>query len=69
MEKLFSQIPFLTKALPHLVDSIIVRGEGPCLWDHNGRQYLDFTSGIGVTSTGHCHPKVVAAIIMRQCSG
>jgi 4-aminobutyrate aminotransferase len=62
MEKLFSQIPFLTKALPHLVDSIIVRGEGPCLWDHNGRQYLDFTSGIGVTSTGHCHPKVVAAI-------
>ncbi|MDN5805330.1 MAG: aminotransferase class III-fold pyridoxal phosphate-dependent enzyme, partial [Microlunatus sp.] len=25
------------------------------------RQYLDFTAGIGVTSTGHCHPKVVAA--------
>jgi 4-aminobutyrate aminotransferase len=28
----------------------------------DGRQYLDFTSGIGVTSTGHCHPMVVAAM-------
>ena len=30
--------------------------------DPQGRRYLDFTSGIGVTSTGHCHPKVVDAI-------
>lgn len=37
------------------------RGEGACLFDAQGRRYLDFTSGIGVTSTGHCHPKVVAA--------
>ncbi|MEB3733535.1 aminotransferase class III-fold pyridoxal phosphate-dependent enzyme [Halopseudomonas pachastrellae] len=29
--------------------------------DTDGRRYLDFTSGIGVTSTGHCHPTVVAA--------
>src|SRR4029079_15827556 len=28
----------------------------------DGEEYLDFTSGIAVTSTGHCHPKVVAAI-------
>src|SRR5207244_13442486 len=28
----------------------------------DGTEYLDFTSGIAVTSTGHCHPKVVAAI-------
>lgn len=37
------------------------RGEGAYLYDAEGRSYLDFTSGIGVTSTGHCHPKVVAA--------
>lgn len=37
------------------------RGEGACIFDPQGRRYLDFTSGIGVTSTGHCHPKVVAA--------
>lgn len=37
------------------------RGEGAYLYDDKDRAYLDFTSGIGVTSTGHCHPKVVAA--------
>lgn len=38
------------------------RAEGCYVWDVSGKKYLDFTSGIGVTSTGHCHPKVVAAI-------
>ncbi len=37
------------------------RGEGVYLYDTDGRRHLDFTAGIGVTSTGHCHPKVVAA--------
>ncbi|MDN5939275.1 MAG: aminotransferase class III-fold pyridoxal phosphate-dependent enzyme [Salinisphaera sp.] len=39
----------------------VARGEGCYLFDRAGSRYLDFTSGIGVTSTGHCHPKVVAA--------
>ena len=38
-----------------------VRGEGVYLYGDDGRRYLDFSSGIGVTSTGHCHPKVVDA--------
>jgi len=38
-----------------------VRGEGCVIYDSDGKGYLDFTSGIGVTSTGHCHPKVVEA--------
>jgi len=37
-------------------------GEGCYLYDRDGRRYLDFTSGIAVTSTGHAHPKVVRAI-------
>ncbi|WP_219412887.1 aspartate aminotransferase family protein [Pseudonocardia nigra] len=37
------------------------RGEGVYLYDTDGRRHLDFTAGIGVTSTGHCHPRVVAA--------
>src|SRR5690606_21983506 len=37
------------------------RGEGSWLFDAEGHRWLDFTSGIGVTATGHCHPKVVAA--------
>jgi predicted acetylornithine/succinylornithine family transaminase len=39
-----------------------VRGEGARLWDVDGVEYLDFLCGIGVTSLGHCHPRVVAAV-------
>ncbi|HWT91219.1 MAG TPA: acetylornithine/succinylornithine family transaminase, partial [Solirubrobacterales bacterium] len=39
-----------------------VRGEGALLWDADGRQYLDFLTGISVCSVGHCHPDVVAAV-------
>jgi predicted acetylornithine/succinylornithine family transaminase len=39
-----------------------VRGEGTRLWDSEGREYLDFLCGISVTSLGHRHPAVVAAI-------
>lgn len=46
----------------HLTDVQPVRGEGAYLIDAEGRRYLDFTSGIGVTSTGHSHPAVVDAI-------
>lgn len=38
------------------------RAEGCYIYDVNGNRWLDFTCGIGVTNTGHCHPKVVAAI-------
>ena len=38
------------------------RGEGVYVYDRDGTRYLDFTSGIGVTNTGHCHPRVVRAI-------
>jgi 4-aminobutyrate aminotransferase len=41
---------------------IIDHAQGVYVYDVNGQKYLDFTSGIGVTSTGHCHPRVVAAI-------
>jgi len=41
---------------------IAARGEGAYLVDTEGRRYLDFSSGIGVTATGHCHPHVVAAV-------
>jgi acetylornithine/N-succinyldiaminopimelate aminotransferase len=39
-----------------------VRGEGVRLWDSDGNEYLDFLCGISVTSIGHCHPRVVAAV-------
>ena len=39
-----------------------VRGKGPRLYDVDGREYLDLVSGIGVTSLGHAHPGLAAAI-------
>ena len=39
-----------------------VRGEGSLLFDDAGDEYLDFLCGISVTSVGHCHPAVVAAV-------
>jgi predicted acetylornithine/succinylornithine family transaminase len=39
-----------------------VRGEGAVLWDSEGREYLDFMTGISVCSVGHCHPAVVEAV-------
>jgi acetylornithine/N-succinyldiaminopimelate aminotransferase len=39
-----------------------VRGDGARLWDADGKEYLDFVSGISVSSVGHCHPAVVEAV-------
>ncbi|MGH9166127.1 MAG: aminotransferase class III-fold pyridoxal phosphate-dependent enzyme, partial [Acidimicrobiales bacterium] len=39
-----------------------VRGAGSWLWDDAGRRYLDFLSGLGVTSLGHAHPAVAKAL-------
>ena len=40
----------------------VERGEGAYVYTREGRRLLDFTCGIGVTNTGHCHPRVVAAV-------
>ncbi len=39
-----------------------VRGEGARLWDPEGKEYLDFFSGLAVGNLGHCHPAVVSAV-------
>ncbi len=39
-----------------------VRGQGSWLWDRDGRRYLDFLSGLAVTSLGHSHPAVADAL-------
>jgi 4-aminobutyrate aminotransferase len=43
-------------------DLVVERGEGSWLITRDGDRYLDYTSGIGVTSTGHAHPRVSAAV-------
>jgi len=46
---------------------VVARGQGAMLEDVDGNWFLDFNAGIAVCSTGHCHPRVVAAI-HRQSS-
>lgn len=43
-------------------DLAFVRGEGPYLFDTEGQKYLDFASGIAVTTLGHNHPRLTAAL-------
>jgi 4-aminobutyrate aminotransferase len=50
--------PSYTRAYPLVVE----RGSGAVIEDVDGNLFLDFTAGIAVVATGHCHPKVVAAI-------
>jgi 4-aminobutyrate aminotransferase/(S)-3-amino-2-methylpropionate transaminase len=51
----------------------IARAEGTRVWDVDGTEYLDFTSGISVLNTGHRHPRVVRAVheqldrVMHTC--
>jgi 4-aminobutyrate aminotransferase len=51
----------LSQILKQATGVVAARGEGVLLYDEQDRRYLDFTAGIGVTSTGHCHPRVVEA--------
>jgi acetylornithine/N-succinyldiaminopimelate aminotransferase len=44
---------------------VLVRGQGTKVWDENGKEYLDFVAGLAVCNVGHCHPKVVEAIIAQ----
>ncbi len=41
---------------------ILQRGDGPYMWDVDGKRYLDFIAGIGVNALGQNHPRIVAAI-------
>jgi acetylornithine/N-succinyldiaminopimelate aminotransferase len=43
-------------------DIAVERGEGLYLYATDGRKFLDFTSGIAVTSLGHCHPHLIEAV-------
>ncbi len=55
-------LPHLSPVWPHYTPIIASRASGSYVYDQDGSAYLDFTCGIGVTNTGHCHPRIVAAI-------
>ena len=50
-------------------DLVVERASGSWVETVDGRRYLDYTCGIGVTNTGHAHPRVVAAIAEQAARG
>ncbi len=52
----------LSPSLPRSYGLVIDHARGAEVWDVDGNRFIDFMTGIAVTSTGHCHPEVVQAI-------
>ena len=53
---------YVSPSYTRIYPLVCARGSGAVIEDVDGNRFLDFTAGIAVTATGHCHPKVVAAI-------
>ena len=47
----------------HPIPVVLSRGQGVFLWDVEGKRYFDFLSAYSATNQGHCHPKIIAALI------
>ncbi|HET9587356.1 MAG TPA: aminotransferase class III-fold pyridoxal phosphate-dependent enzyme [Anaerolineales bacterium] len=63
MNTLYTEnFPHMSPVWGRLFNFVAERAEGSYIYTVDGRKLLDFTCGIGVTNTGHCHPKVVEAI-------
>ncbi|KAG6834461.1 hypothetical protein H0H93_009486 [Arthromyces matolae] len=56
----------VTRGINRLTEGLLASGKGSYVEYEGGRKLLDFTCGIGVTSLGHCHPKVTEAAV-KQC--
>ncbi len=47
----------------HPLDVVLTRGEGCWVWDVDGKKYLDFLASYSAVNQGHCHPKIVEALV------
>ncbi len=47
----------------HPLDVVLARGEGAFVWDVEGRRYFDMLSAYSAVGQGHCHPRIVAALV------
>ncbi len=45
------------------LDVVLTRGEGVYVWDTDGKRYLDCLSAYSAVNQGHCHPKILAAMV------
>lgn len=47
----------------HPLPVVLAKGEGVFVWDVDGKKYYDFLSGYSAVNQGHCHPKIIAALL------
>jgi ornithine--oxo-acid transaminase len=47
----------------HPLPVVLERGEGPFVWDVEGKRYFDFLSAYSAVNQGHCHPKIINALV------
>jgi ornithine--oxo-acid transaminase len=50
----------------HPIPVVLNRGKGVHVWDVDGKKYYDFLSGYSAVNQGHCHPKIVEALIQQS---
>lgn len=50
----------------HPVPVVLEKGEGVFVWDVDGKRYFDFLSGYSAVNQGHCHPRIVEALIQQS---
>ncbi len=50
----------------HPLDVVIDRGKGVWVWDVEGKKYMDFLSAYSAVNQGHCHPKIIQALIEQS---
>src|SRR5450432_4414778 len=49
----------------HPLPVVLSRGQGVYVWDVDGKKYYDFLSGYSALNQGHCHPKIIASLILQ----
>lgn len=47
----------------HPLPVVLAKGEGPLVWDVEGKQYYDFLSAYSAVNQGHCHPRIIKAMV------
>ncbi|RHY25472.1 hypothetical protein DYB25_001901, partial [Aphanomyces astaci] len=59
---MFKSTSTIARGVGRLSNMVLTKGRGSFVWNMEGQKLLDFTSGIAVTSLGHCHPRIVEAV-------
>src|SRR6478735_8961495 len=49
----------------HPLPVVLNKGEGVFVWDVEGKRYFDFLSGYSAVNQGHCHPKIINALVAQ----